>query len=63
MTDSSFPCLCGHPLSEHATEEKFIKLCSKCMMLVYKGQKVIRPFFHAFKPDNLRYLENHDTTR
>lgn len=51
--ENNFPCICGHPASQHVAEWGYLDGAAACMI------SPDAPHYHlcVYKPDNLLYLE------
>ena len=65
--NEDFPCYCKHPLRHHIMDRGGMNICMMCVPGSHKigeGEYVIDGgfentyWYHTFKPDNIRYLEN-----
>ena len=55
-----FPCVCGHPKSEHDMTVILINddnYCNACSLIGGRDLRGMSLCFHKYKPDNLKYLE------
>jgi len=65
--NEDFPCYCRHQLKKHVMDRGGMNLCLMCVPSILKigeGEYKVEEYFestywyHTYKPDNIKYLEN-----